>query len=65
MTRDSNWQGELPLEVEQTKGGNQMPRGKKDLAEQITPELRGVEIEVGFGSTSQSGSITSRRRTLS
>ena len=28
-----------------------MPRGKKELAEQITPELREVEVEVGRGKT--------------
>jgi len=28
-----------------------MPRGKKDLAEQITPEHREVEVEVGRGKT--------------
>ena len=28
-----------------------MPRGKKDLAEQITPELREVEVGVGRGET--------------
>jgi len=28
-----------------------MPRGKKELAEQITPDLREVEIEVGRGKT--------------
>ena len=28
-----------------------MPRGKKELAEQITPELREVEVEVGGGKT--------------
>jgi len=28
-----------------------MPRGKKELAEQITPELRGVEVEEGRGKT--------------
>ena len=32
-----------------------MPRGKKELAKQITPELRevevGVEVEVGRGKT--------------
>jgi putative transposase len=28
-----------------------MPRGKKELAEQITPELREVEFEVGRGKT--------------
>jgi hypothetical protein len=27
-----------------------MPRGKKELAEQITPELREVEVEVDNGS---------------
>jgi len=27
-----------------------MPRGKKELAEQITPELREVEVEVEAGS---------------
>jgi len=37
--------------VEQTKGGNQMPRGKKELAEQIIPKLREVEVEVGRGKT--------------
>jgi putative transposase len=26
-----------------------MPRGKKELAEQITPELREVEVEVEVG----------------
>jgi hypothetical protein len=26
-----------------------MPRGKKELAEQITPELREVKVEVGRG----------------
>jgi hypothetical protein len=26
-----------------------MPRGKKELAEQITPELREVEVEVKVG----------------
>ena len=39
------------LGVEQTKGGNQMPRGKKELAEQIIPKLREVEVEVGRGKT--------------
>ena len=28
-----------------------MPRGKKELAEQITPELREVEVEAGRGKT--------------
>jgi len=28
-----------------------MPRGTKKLAEQITPELREVEVEVGRGKT--------------
>jgi hypothetical protein len=28
-----------------------MPRGTKELAEQITPELREVEVEVGRGKT--------------
>ena len=28
-----------------------MPRGKKELAKQITPELREVEVEVGSGKT--------------
>ena len=28
-----------------------MPSGKKELAEQITPELREVEVEVGRGKT--------------
>jgi ACT domain-containing protein len=28
-----------------------MPRGKKELAEQIIPELREVEVEVGRGKT--------------
>ena len=28
-----------------------MPRVKKELAEQITPELREVEVEVGRGKT--------------
>jgi hypothetical protein len=28
-----------------------MPRGKKELTEQITPELREVEVEVGRGKT--------------
>jgi len=28
-----------------------MPRGKKELAEQITAELREVEVEVGRGRT--------------
>jgi len=28
-----------------------MPRGKKELAEQITPQLREVEVEVGGGKT--------------
>jgi hypothetical protein len=28
-----------------------MPRGKKELAEQVTPELREVEVEVGRGKT--------------
>ncbi len=28
-----------------------MPLGKKELAEQITPELREVEVEVGRGKT--------------
>jgi hypothetical protein len=28
-----------------------MPRGKKELADQITPELREVEVEVGRGKT--------------
>jgi succinate dehydrogenase/fumarate reductase-like Fe-S protein len=28
-----------------------MPRGKKERAEQITPELREVEVEVGRGKT--------------
>jgi len=28
-----------------------MPRGKKELAEQTTPELREVEVEVGRGKT--------------
>ena len=28
-----------------------MPRGKKDLAEQIIPKLREVEVEVGRGKT--------------
>jgi len=28
-----------------------MPRGKKELAEQSTPELRDVEVEVGRGKT--------------
>ncbi len=28
-----------------------MPRGKKELAEQITPELREGEVEVGRGKT--------------
>jgi len=28
-----------------------MPRGKKEVAEQITPELREVEVEVGKGKT--------------
>ena len=28
-----------------------MPRGKKELAEQTTPELREVEVEMGRGKT--------------
>ena len=28
-----------------------MPRGKKELAEQIIPKLREVELEVGRGKT--------------
>ena len=28
-----------------------MPRGKRELAEQITPKLREVEVEVGRGKT--------------
>ena len=28
-----------------------MPRGKRELAEQITPELREVEVDVGRGET--------------
>ena len=28
-----------------------MPRGKKELAEQIIPKLREVEVEVGRGKT--------------
>ena len=28
-----------------------MPRGKKEPAEQITPELREVEVEMGRGKT--------------
>ncbi len=28
-----------------------MPRGKKELAEQIIPKLREVEVEVGRGNT--------------
>ncbi len=28
-----------------------MPRGKKELAEQIIPKLRDVEVEVGRGKT--------------
>ena len=28
-----------------------MPRGKKELAEQITPELREVEVDFGRGKT--------------
>jgi len=33
------------------KGRQPMPRGQKELAEQITPELREVEVEVGRGKT--------------
>ncbi len=58
ITRDKRT-GDLPpfnvtssrenLVVEQTKGGNQKPRRKKELADQITPELREVEVEVRRG----------------
>ncbi len=33
------------------EGGHSMPRGKKELAEQIIPKLREVEVEVGRGKT--------------
>jgi len=34
-----------------TKGGHSIPHGKKELAEQIIPKLREVEVEVGRGKT--------------
>ena len=34
-----------------TKGGHSMPRGKKELAEQIIPYATSVEVEVGRGKT--------------
>jgi type III secretion system FlhB-like substrate exporter len=45
-----------PLPERESRGGaNQgrqpMPRGKKELAEQIIPKLREVEVEVGRGKT--------------
>jgi len=40
-----------------------MPRGKKELAEQITPELREVEVEVGRGKTASPKSATCSRGT--
>ena len=32
-----------------------MPRGKKELAQQITPKLRELEVEVGRGKTVANG----------
>ena len=32
-----------------------MPRGKKELAEQVIPKLREVEVEVGRGKTVANG----------
>ena len=34
-----------------TKGGHSIPRGKKELAEQIIPYAASVEVEVGRGKT--------------
>ena len=34
-----------------TKGGQEMPRGKPEQAEQIIPKLREVEVELGRGKT--------------
>ena len=34
-----------------------MPRGKKELAEQITPELREFEVEVGSGKTGRAAQL--------
>jgi len=39
------------LEVVQTKGSKQMPRGKKEQAPADHPQLREVEVEVGRGKT--------------
>jgi putative transposase len=38
-----------------------MPRGEKELAAQITPELREVEVEVGRGKTVLDGGQEDRR----
>ncbi|NBT27501.1 MAG: hypothetical protein EBT09_13360 [Actinobacteria bacterium] len=35
----------------ETKGGQEMPRGKPEHAEQIIPKLREVEVELGRGKT--------------
>jgi hypothetical protein len=37
--------------VAEDNGGKPMPCGKKDLAEQIIPKLRELEVEVGRGKT--------------
>ena len=34
-----------------TKGGQEIPRGKPEQAEQIIPKLREVEVELGRGKT--------------
>ena len=34
-----------------TQGGHSIAHGKKELAEQIIPKLREVEVEVGRGKT--------------
>jgi putative transposase len=34
-----------------TKGGQEIPRGKQEQAEQIIPKLREVEVEFGRGKT--------------
>ena len=39
------------LRVEQTKGGNQCHAERRNWRQQITPELREVEVEVGRGKT--------------
>ena len=35
----------------ETKGGQEIPRGKPEQAEQIIPKLREVEVELGRGKT--------------